>query len=130
MKRHNIDGGIPTLAVALSEHMNAGELRTLASLTNGPVPTRKAELADAIAKHLAGPGLRAAWQSLDELQKAAVAEVVHSQGTQFLADRFQAKYGRGPAWGFLNTSRRDERPTALRSSSMAARGAAASCPTI
>ena len=114
MKRHHIDGGIPTLAVALSEHMNAGELRKLASLTSVPLPTRKAELAHVIAKHLAGPGLRAAWQSLDELQKAAVAEVVHSHGTQFPVERFQAKYGREPSWGSLNTYRRDERPTTLR----------------
>jgi hypothetical protein len=114
MKRYSIDGGIPTLAVALSEHMTAGELRKLASLTGGPVPTRKAELAVVIAKHLAGPGLRTAWQSLDELQKAAVAEVVHARGTLFPAGRFQAKYGRGPSWGSLDIYRRDERPTALR----------------
>ena len=108
MKRYHIDGGIPTLAAALSEHMNAGELRKLASLTSGPVPTRKAELAHIVAKHLAGAGLRTAWQSLDELQKAAVAEVVHSPDTQFPADRSQAKYGRVPS---------------------AARVEAASCPT-
>ncbi len=114
MKRYTIDGGIPTLAVALSEHMNAGALKKLASLTGGRVPPRKAELADLIANHLDGNGLRAAWQSLDELQKAAVAEVVHSYGTQFPADMFQAKYGRAPSWGSLDTYRRDERPTALR----------------
>ena len=114
MKRYDIDGGIPTLAVALSAHMNAEALKKLASLTSGPVPTRKAELADLIATHLEGNGLRTAWQSLDELQKAAVAEVVHSPDTQFPADRFQAKYGRAPSWGSLDPYRRDERPTALR----------------
>jgi len=114
MKRYDIDGGIPTLAVALSEHMNADELKKLASLTSGPVPTRKAELADLIVRHLEGTRLRVAWQSLDELQKAAVAEVVHSHGTQFPADRSQAKYGRAPSWGSLDPYRRDERPTALR----------------
>ena len=30
MTRSSIDGGIPTLAVALSEHMNASELKKLA----------------------------------------------------------------------------------------------------
>jgi hypothetical protein len=114
MKRYNIDGGIPTLAVALSDHMNADALKKLASLTSGPVPTRKAELADLIAKHLEGTRLRTVWQSLDELQKAAVAEVVHSPDTQFPEDRFQAKYGRAPSWGSLDAYRRDERPTALR----------------
>ena len=114
MTRYNVDGGIPTLAVALSEHMNGSEIKKLAALTSGPVPTRKAELADLIARHLEGNRLRAVWQSLDELQKAAVAEVVHSAGTQFPADRFHAKYGRAPSWGSLNTYRRDERPTPLR----------------
>ena len=32
MKRYDIDGGIPTLAVALSEHMNTEALKKLASL--------------------------------------------------------------------------------------------------
>ncbi len=62
MKRYNIDGGIPTLAVALAvalaEHMNADALKKLASLTSGPVPTRKAELAALIVKHLEGTRLR------------------------------------------------------------------------
>jgi hypothetical protein len=109
-----IDGGIPTLAAALFEHMHANELKKLASLTSGPVPARKAELADLIAKHLEGNRLRAVWQSLDELQKAAVAEVVHSPDTQFPVDRFHAKYGRAPSWGSLDTYRRAERPSALR----------------
>ena len=113
MTRYDIEDGIPTLAVALSEHMRADQLKKLASLTGGPVPTRKVELVDVIAKHLAGDRLRAAWRSLDELQQAAVAEVVHSPDTQFPADRFHAKYGRGPSWSSLGTYRRDERPTAL-----------------
>ena len=33
------------------------------------------------------------------MQRAAVAEVVHSSSTQFHADRFRAKYGRDPDWG-------------------------------
>ena len=114
MKGNRIDVGIPTLAVALAEHMTANELRKLASLRGGPVPTRKAEIADLIIKHLEGHRLRAVWQSLDEPQKAAVAEVVHSEDTEFPADRFHAKYGRAPSWGSVDTYRRDERPTALR----------------
>src|SRR3989338_9233060 len=94
--------------------MNADELSKLASLTGGRVPARKAERADLIATHLEGDRLRTVWQSLDELQKAAVAEVVHSPDTQFRADRFHAKYGRAPGWGSLDSYRRDERPTPLR----------------
>jgi len=126
MKRYDIDGGIPTLAVALSEHMNADELKKLASLTSGPVPTRKAELADLIATHLEGDRLRTVWQSLDELQKAAVAEVVHSPDTQFPADRFRAKYRRAPSWGSLNSYRTGRRrtggPTTTPAPSVPSRG--------
>ena len=114
MKGDRINVGIPTLGVALAEHMTANQLSKLASLHGGPVPTRKAEIADLIVKHLEGHQLRAVWQSLDELQKAAVAEVVHSESTEFPADRFHAKYGRAPSWGSLDGYRRDERPTALR----------------
>ena len=52
-----------------------------------------------IVRHLGGERLHAVWQGLDELQRAAVAEVVHSRSTQFLVDRFRAKYGRDPNWG-------------------------------
>jgi hypothetical protein len=36
---------------------------------------------------------------LDELQRAAVAEVVHSPSATFSAGRFRAKYGGDPDWG-------------------------------
>jgi len=114
MKRYYTDGGIPSLHVALSEHMNAGEIKKLAALTGSRVPTRKADLVDLVVQHLDGDRLRTVWQTLDELQKAAVAEVVHSHSTSFAADRFHAKYGRYPAWGSLNEYKRDERPTPLR----------------
>jgi hypothetical protein len=114
MRRHDTDGGIPTLAVALSEHMNADELKVLATLTKTRPPTRKAELVDHILAYLEGDRLRTAWQCLDDLQKAAVAEVVHSSGTTFPAERFHAKYGRLPDLGSVSRWSRDQHPTALR----------------
>jgi hypothetical protein len=99
MKRFHVDGGIPTLAVALSELMNAGDLKRLAALTEEKLPTRKADLAAVIIRHLEEDRLRTVWERLNELQRAAVAEVVHSSSTQFHADRFRAKYGRDPNWG-------------------------------
>ena len=42
--RYDLEGGIPTLAVALTEHMNLDELKVLATLTNTRAPARKAEL--------------------------------------------------------------------------------------
>jgi hypothetical protein len=86
MKRHTNDAGIPTLEIALAEYMSAEDLRSLAALTGKKLPTRKPDLAAVIVRHLEGEGLRAAWQSLDEIQRAAEAGVVHSNSGKFLAD--------------------------------------------
>jgi len=114
MKRYSADTGIPSLNVALSEYMNAGELKKLAALTGHRLPSRKADLVDLVIGHLDGDGLRTVWQALDDLQKAAVAEVVHARSASFAADRFRAKYGCDPAWGSLDEYKRDAHPTALR----------------
>ncbi|MGH9328693.1 MAG: hypothetical protein ACRD2B_18650 [Terriglobia bacterium] len=103
MKRYDLNGGIPTLRLALNEYMTGEELKRLAALTATKLPTRKAELADLVARHLAGERLHAVWQRLDELQQAAVAEVVHSESTTFPTTRFQAKYGKAPDWGTSDT---------------------------
>jgi hypothetical protein len=113
MKRYRVDGGIPTLEVALSEHMSSDDLKRLAALTKEKLPTRKADLAAVIMRHLDGERLRTVWQCLDELQRAAVAEVVHSSGTQFFADRFRAKYGRDPNWGTADKYGYHRSPSAL-----------------
>jgi hypothetical protein len=114
VKRYSDGEKIPTLVEALSEHMSAAELKKLASLTGSRLPTRKAELADLIILHLQGDRLRTVFECLDELQKAAVAEVVHSGDALFAAGRFRAKYGRDPSWGSLDEYARGARPTALR----------------
>jgi hypothetical protein len=114
MTRYDIDSGIPTLAVALAEHMNADELKVLAMLTNTRAPTRKAELVEHILAFLEGDRLRTVWRCLDDLQQAAVAEVVHAPSTAFAAERFRAKYGRLPDFGSVSRWSRDQRPTALR----------------
>ncbi|MBN2451500.1 MAG: hypothetical protein JXR77_14000 [Lentisphaeria bacterium] len=113
-RRFFTDQRIPTLAIALGECTNAGQLKLLAKFAGLPVPTRKAELVDVILKYLDGNGLRRVWEQLDETQKLALAEAVHSSGTVFDAARFQAKYGRQPAWGSFDEYHRDSRPTALR----------------
>lgn len=113
-RRYHTDGSIPTLAVALDQYTSAGELKKLAAFAGAHVPTRKAELVDVVLKHLEGDRLRLVWEQLDETQRAAVAEVVHSHNTVFDAARFQAKYARDPLWGSLDEYRRDARPTVLR----------------
>lgn len=115
MTRYRPDYGIPTLNTALFEYMNVDDLKKLAKLTGSHVPTRKAELVAHISQHLEGDRLLTVWQSLDELQCAAVAEVVHAVETTFHSDRFRAKYGRDPAWTITDANRRgDTKPTALR----------------
>jgi hypothetical protein len=113
MKRHTIGAGIPTLEIALAEHMSAEDLRLLAALTGKKLPTRKVDLAAVLTRHLDGDGLQAAWQSLDEIQRAAVAEVVHSNSGKFLADRFRAKYGRDPLWFTTDASGYRRTPSPL-----------------
>jgi len=102
MKRCYADEGSHTLQAAL-ERMNADDLKKLAKHTRQKVPTRKADIAAVIMRYLEGEGLQMVWQCLDELQQAAVAEVVHSNSTLFQADQFQAKYGRHPNWGHADT---------------------------
>ena len=76
------DEPLATLQEAL-EYMTSSELKDLAALTGQRVPARKGDIVALIAGHLAGERLRTAWQVLDELQQAAVAEVVHSRQRGF-----------------------------------------------
>ena len=50
MKRYYSDGRIPTLEVALTENMNADDLKKLAKHTNQKIPTRKADIATVIKR--------------------------------------------------------------------------------
>jgi Helicase conserved C-terminal domain len=101
MRPYDADGGIPTLDMALSD-MNTEDLRKLCALTGEKLPARKFDLAQVVIRHLEGERLRTLWQGLDQIDRAAVAEVVHSSSTQFPADRFRAKYGQDPKWGSAN----------------------------
>jgi hypothetical protein len=113
MRRYDADGGIPTLDMALSEFMNTEDLRKLCALTGEKLPTRKFDLAQAIIRHLEGERLRTLWQGLDQIDRTAVAEVVHSSSTQFPADRFRAKYSQDPKWGSANEYGCGRNPSAL-----------------
>ena len=61
--------------------------------------TRKADLVTAILQQIEEAKIQKIWQQLDELQKAAIAEVVHSSGSNYHADAFVAKYGQEPIFG-------------------------------
>ena len=102
-----------TLELAL-DSMNADELRKLVALTGQKAPDRKGDMAALIVQHLAGERLRTVWEGLDELQRAAVAEAVHSPSSQLNAGLFRAKYGRDPDWSTASESSYDHKPSALR----------------
>lgn len=58
MRRYHADGRIPTLDVAVSEVMNAEDLKKLGALTEDKLPTRKADLAQVIICYLEGERIR------------------------------------------------------------------------
>ena len=77
------------------------------------MPSRKGDIAALILQHLAGERLRSVWEILDELQRAAVAEALHSPSAQFNASAFRAKYGRDPDWGSEVKFGYDRKPSKL-----------------
>jgi len=90
---------LPSLQQAL-EVKTVDELKKLCALLSFDQKlTRKADLVTAILQQIEGAKIQKIWQQLDELQKAAVAEVVHSAGNNYNADAFAAKYGQNPNFG-------------------------------
>jgi hypothetical protein len=107
-------GKIPTLFEAL-EKLNVDELKSLISLL--PIsekPKRKADLVNSAYSYLDGNNLKTIWVQLDELQQAAVSEVVHSDSSQFNQEMFKAKYGQLPDFGKLDNYYQKGNPTRLR----------------
>jgi hypothetical protein len=99
MKPYIDDKTVGGIELALGS-MREKELRKLATLTGEKVSaSRKLDIANVVLRYLEGERLRAVWEGLDELQRAAVAEVVHSPSATFDAGRFRAKYGGDPNWG-------------------------------
>ena len=94
----NIDD-ITTLQQAL-ERITVDDLKKLkALLSDTRKSTLKADIVAVIKEHLQGQSLRKLWAQLDDLQKAAVAEIIHGQDGNYYADIFRAKYGQDPNWG-------------------------------
>ena len=112
MNYHVDEEEIPTLKLAL-DGMTANELRKLTALTGEKAPSRKGDMAALVVQYLAGERLRSIWEGLDELQRAAVAQAVHSPSGQFNDGVFRAKYGRDPDWGSKGDFRYDRKPSKL-----------------
>jgi hypothetical protein len=76
------------------------ELRKLARHLPITLPSGKEGIVDAIFHGMMDDSnLQGVWLRLDELQRAAVAEVVHGGAKRFDASAFRAKYGADPNWG-------------------------------
>jgi hypothetical protein len=90
---------IPTIQEALS-NQTVDELKKLAALVPGDkVPTIKAAIVEYIERCLQGKVLKQLWEKCDQLQKAAIAETVHSTTSdQYQGTRFVNKYGASPDW--------------------------------
>jgi hypothetical protein len=112
MNYHVDEQQIPTLKLAL-DGMSADDLRKLTALTGEKAPSRKGDMAALVVQYLAGERLRSIWEGLDDLQRAAVAEAVHSPSGQFNAGVFRAKYGRDPDWGSKGDFGYDRKPSTL-----------------
>ncbi len=105
---------IPTLLEALN-NTNVDQLKSLLSLLPvSDIPKRKAELVDATYRALQGDTLGKLWTELDELQQAAISEVVYSDSSQFEGQQFKAKYGKLPNFGILGDYYKKGNPTKLR----------------
>ncbi len=101
----------------LDEYLNAytvPTLKKLAGLLASGLPTRKGDLVALIRRELEDPDrLRGIWERLDPLQKAAVAEALHSPLHRLDGAMFQAKYGRSPDWGRISPYGEPEEPSLL-----------------
>ena len=107
----------PTLRAAL-EARTVDQLKNLLALLPGAgAQGRKADLIASIERGLAGDGLREVWNQLDQTQRAAVADALHSSGGVFDAARFRARHGDLPSFAIEKSGRELyglKKPTRLR----------------
>ena len=93
--------GYATLKDALENNTVDNLKKLLALFKTAERPTRKSAIIDVLAAQMAGDKLREAWERLDEMQQAAVAEAVYAPDGYFDAGRFKVKYGKSPAFGTI-----------------------------
>jgi hypothetical protein len=80
-------------------HLTVDRLKRLAAVAMVGGGSRKGLIVSRILTQLEGEPLAALWERLGELDRAAVAEVVHGPERRFLPEQFRAKYGGDPNWG-------------------------------
>src|SRR6202165_420406 len=82
------------------------QLKSLMRWLPDASPTgKKDQMVGAILRSLAGDGLRALWDRLDDIQRTAVAETAHALDGLFDENRFRAKYGRLPDFTIKESGR-------------------------
>jgi hypothetical protein len=87
--------------------LTVDQLKSLMRWLPDASPTgRKDLLVGAILRSLAGDGLRALWDRLDDIQRMAVAETAYALDGLFDGNRFRAKYGRLPDFTVKENGRR------------------------
>ncbi len=100
-------GGDPIalpLKEALTFNYKVDSLRKLAKMVCDDIPSRKADIVDAICRVMLGRHLKSCFEKLSSIEKAAVREAVFAPGGKLDTARFKAKYQQElPAdrsWGY------------------------------
>ncbi|MBN2384646.1 helicase-associated domain-containing protein [bacterium] len=103
-----------TYEEALKDGLRVETLKKLVNLTKlTPNSGRKDDLIAVLLRYMSGENLRKVWAKLDHLQKAAIAEVVHSSKNFLDSFNFYAKYGDDPNWGTYSKYNELVTPTPL-----------------
>ena len=95
-----------TLTSAL-EKKTGDQLKNYQKILGSSVKTSqmlKAERVKAVRALLRGSKLRATWEKLDEIDKAAISEAAHDPMGEFHAEQFEAKYGDSPGFNWGDSS--------------------------
>jgi hypothetical protein len=88
-----------TLEDALFNSYGVDSLKPLAKLICHKIPTRKADIVNAICGTMLSPHLKSHFEKLDDLEKAAVQEAAFSPKGKLDITRFKAKYQHAPSIG-------------------------------
>lgn len=111
MSSHNSSNYYETVEDALMQGYTAPVVKDICKLFTPKPPNRKTDMVAFICDSIKGDGLHDIWTRMDELDRSAVSEIVHSPFHQLDKAKFMAKFGGLPNIGCL--SEYDERKPAL-----------------
>lgn len=87
-----------TVEEAIFGCLTSEEIRQFGRTLDVVLPTKKQEMVAAVLERLHGTHLDALWTRMTDIEKAAVAEAVHSNPPCHDKERFRAKYGEYAPW--------------------------------